>query len=123
MTIGRASVEFFWYSPEIDTASNPENDISLLFHYGPKPVVTDDELPDVHGMSGCGIWRLSTPKPFDRWTLDDVKLVATEHEWERKKHFLRATPIVYTIQAIYRQFPELRSVIDINVGLPTSKWL
>lgn len=81
------------------------------------------QLPNAHGMSGCGVWRLSTLKPFEQWSLDDVKLVATEHEWNRKKHFVRTTPIVHAIRAIHQNFPELRTTMDINLGIQTANWL
>ncbi len=125
-TVQMASVEFLRYLTELDTTNDTNNKINVLFRYVPGSVYSDgteSHLPDPHGMSGCGVWRLSTPMPLEQWSLDDVKLVATEHEWNRKAHFIRTTPIVHTIRAVYRNFPELRTIMDINLGMQTANWL
>jgi len=126
LAIGRVSVELLRYFTKLDTENVPDNKINVLFQYTPDSVHCDGtvaELPDVDGMSGCGVWRLSRLNSFEQWGVNDVKLVATEHEWNRVKYFVRATPIVHTIKAIYRQFPELRKIIDVNVGIQSTDWL
>jgi hypothetical protein len=125
-TVQMASVELLRYITELDKQNDADNDVSVLFKYLPGSVYSDEsevELPDPHGMSGCGVWRLSTPIPFEQWSLNDVKLVATEHEWNKQKNFIRTTPIVYTGRAIYQYFPELRKIFDINFGMQTAHWL
>jgi hypothetical protein len=120
------SVEMFRYITELDSRNKANNGISVLFKYLPGSVYSDGSdalLPDLHGMSGCGVWRLSTMIPFEHWSLNDVKLVATEHEWNKKNHFIKATPVVHTIRAIYESYPDLRRIFDVNFGIQTEKWL
>lgn len=67
-------------------------------------------LPRPHGISGCGIWRLSSPGVRrSEWTTANIKLVAIEHRYHSDLHLLRGTRIKYVNTILVDWYPECRA--------------
>ena len=69
--------------------------------------------PRIEGMSGCGIWRLTT-RPRNElaaWSPDERRLVAIQTKCKNGS-FLKGTWIRYAFGVIYDTCPELRSVMS-----------
>jgi hypothetical protein len=94
---------------------HPDIFIDLDFH--PEKNVDDFgrkvRPPKPEGVSGCGIWRLFDGRtPTAAWSVDDSRLVAIEHRWERSRHILRGTRIVYVNQILARNYQSCREEIE-----------
>jgi hypothetical protein len=51
-------------------------------------------MPDISGISGCGIWRVMRKDQAKTWKSDYCKLVAIEHSWSKGKEgkeYVKAT--------------------------------
>jgi hypothetical protein len=79
-------------------------------------------VPNPKGMSGCGVWRLAEMKHPDKWSKDDVKLVAIEHSWHRHRRYIQGTRVRYALELIYRFYPSIRPIMDLHLGLVTAGW-
>lgn len=68
--------------------------------------------PRIEGMSGCGIWRLTTRPPSDlaKWSADERRLVAIQTKCKYGS-FLKGTWIRHAFGLIYHRCPELRHVM------------
>jgi hypothetical protein len=75
--------------------------------------------PRIEGMSGCGIWRLTTRPPSDlaAWSPDERRLVAIQNKCKYGS-FLKGTWIRHAFGLIYHRCPELRSVMS-SLYLPS----
>lgn len=69
--------------------------------------------PQITGMSGCGIWRLTTksPEELSTWTPDERRLVAIQTKCKYGS-FLKGTWIKHAFGLIYDRCPELRRVMS-----------
>ena len=67
-------------------------------------------LPAVSGMSGCGLWRIvpDSKVEMEKWTADKVRLVAIQHRWNAKRHYILGTWVSYAIGLIWKEYPSLR---------------
>jgi hypothetical protein len=74
--------------------------------------------PRIEGMSGCGIWRLTTRPPTDLagWSPDERRLVAIQTKC-KYGGFMKGTWIRHAFGLIYHRCPELRSVMS-SLHLP-----
>jgi hypothetical protein len=79
-------------------------------------------VPNPKGMSGCGIWRIAEIKKRDKWNKDDVKLVAIDYKWSGQRRYIHGTRVRYVLELIYRFYPSIRSIMDLNLGLLTRGW-
>lgn len=75
--------------------------------------------PKITGMSGCGIWRLTTQSPCDlaTWTPDERRLVAIQTKCKYGS-FLKGTWIRHAFGLIYHRCPELRKVMSSSLYFP-----
>lgn len=80
------------------------------------------EAPKPQGISGSGVWRLSTLKKPEDWTADEMRLAGIERSWDKGTKLLKACPINYVLQMIYRGKPELRKIMDLHLGSQTIDW-
>ena len=69
--------------------------------------------PRIEGMSGCGIWRLTTRPQAEltAWSPDERRLVAIQTKCKYGS-FLKGTWIRHAFGLIYDRCPELRSVMS-----------
>jgi hypothetical protein len=69
--------------------------------------------PKIVGMSGCGIWRLTSRPPFDllSWAPEDRRLVAIQTKCKYGS-FLKGTWIRHAFGLIYHRCPELRRAMS-----------
>lgn len=119
------SVNLMHYLTELRDPPVDETNLRLVLKF--RKQNTDQhgnevEAPDPSGISGCGIWRLSIIQPFDRWTTDQVKLVAIQHSWSKSDSVVYASPIRFLMQAIYRRYPDIRKIMDLHLGQETVGW-
>jgi hypothetical protein len=72
-------------------------------------------MPKVNGMSGCGIWRITAPMPFDfdAWVSHKIRLVGIQHSAKRNC-FMRGSWISYAIGRIVLARPDLRTATKIQ---------
>lgn len=72
--------------------------------------------PKIVGMSGCGIWRLTTKPPVElsTWTPDERKLVAIQTKCKHGS-FLKGTWINHAFGLIHDRCPELRKVMALQI--------
>jgi len=73
-------------------------------------------LPKIVGMSGCGIWRLTTKPPSDlsNWAPSERRLVAIQTKCKYGS-FMKGTWIKHAFRLIYDRCPELRSVMALQI--------
>ena len=69
--------------------------------------------PKIEGMSGCGIWRLTTRPPSDlaAWSPDERRLVAIQTKCKHGS-FMKGTWIRHAFGLIYHRCPELRPAMS-----------
>ena len=69
--------------------------------------------PRIKGMSGCGIWRLTTrpASELGAWSADERRLVAIQTKCKYGS-FLKGTWIRHAFRLIYHRCPELRPVMS-----------
>lgn len=71
-------------------------------------------IPDLHGISGCGIWRLADltkPPPRD-WSPNDIKLIGIEHTWYKTS--IVGSLVRELLAILSSEFPDLRPSIDLH---------
>lgn len=74
--------------------------------------------PRISGMSGGGIWRLTTkPPPFTGWTPDERRLVAIQTKCGHGR-FLKGTWIKHAFGLIFDRCPDLRKVMSSSLFIP-----
>ncbi len=84
--LGKSSYE--WFNP----------DIHLALHYPwALKTVHDDSyiyLPDPHGLSGSGVWRLNIiASDHDQWQPENAQLIGIVHNWDTDCSSLVATKV------------------------------
>ncbi len=75
--------------------------------------------PRISGMSGCGIWRLTTRSPQDLadWSLEERKLVAIQTKC-KPGSFMKGTWIRYVFALIRDKYPDLERMMT-KLYIPT----
>ena len=73
------------------------------------------ELPEPHGISGCGVWRVCelSARGLESWSPDDVSLVAIQHRWSGHGKYIMATRIRFMLDFILKNYPELRPAMSL----------
>jgi hypothetical protein len=109
---------------ELNELPNFDANIHIPLHFDRREVVDSAGqpivVPDPHGMSGCGVWRLTNSlQQLDRCAPKDCKLVGILTHWLSDSKdggfdLLRATKFGIAIEAIYRVCPDLRRPIELN---------
>jgi len=72
----------------------------------------------LNGISGCAVWQTWWPG-VDRpgaWTSQRVRIVGVQTGYYRKPQFVKATKWGYVANIIYRQFPNLRTILEMHFG-------
>jgi hypothetical protein len=96
-----------------------DRNVHLLLNYTTSaihvPTGNVDALPDLHGISGCGIWRVGDKKgtsaiPRNPNTLT---LVAIQHTWCRGPSCVMATRIAFPLQMIASHYEEASRAMDL----------
>jgi hypothetical protein len=108
---------------EIRCPDSPIDDydanVHLLLNYTASairvPTGNVDPMPDLHGISGCGIWRVGDKKgksavPRNAKTL---ALVAIQHTWYREPSAVMATRIAFPLQLIASHYEEAGRAMDL----------
>jgi hypothetical protein len=97
---------------------NPEFDLCVHFvrddsTEGDEEVLAD--VPDPHGVSGCGMWRLaSADKPIEAWKPDDVRLVGIQHSWSIDLDILRGVRVNHPLRMLAVSVPALIPFFRLN---------
>jgi hypothetical protein len=96
-------------------------ELHLLISSPPDRIADADgnlmELPKLGGISGCGMWRLSSlSQTNDRWSTDNVRLVAIEHAVAKvgSPVAIKGTRFKAVLQMIKEAHPELRQPIGLT---------
>jgi hypothetical protein len=92
-------------------------DVHLDLDFNPRTNVDDAGrraiLPRPQGISGAGIWRLSSAGvERSSWSLANVKLVAIEHRYHESLNVLRGTRIKYFNRILSETFVGCREAMD-----------
>lgn len=72
-------------------------------------------LPEPHGISGCGIWRLCewSARGLDSFSPSAATLVAIQHTWFATSNYIQTTQIAVVLGRILAEYPELRSAMSL----------
>ena len=76
---------------------------------------SEDQLPRLYGISGCGIWQVgdiieNEVKPRDE---ESVTLVGIQHRWFPDLDYIQGTKIRFALDFIIENYPELRAAMNI----------
>ena len=93
--------------PRLSSAARSQSGLAVAWR------ATSSRSPKLTGMSGCGIWRLTTRPPNDlaAWSPDERRLVAIQTKCKYGS-FLKGTWIRHAFGLIHHRCPELRSVMS-----------
>lgn len=117
-----------WFVTQLDDPPVREDGLAINLKYPSSAInlhgeeIASDE-PD--GISGCGVWRIGDTRSVQlggNWSVDKVKLIGIEHGWFPSSRRVHLTPIHIAIQMIYKEYPDLRKIMDLNLGLITRAW-
>jgi hypothetical protein len=91
--------------------------IVLGFEQRCQNVFTHEEriLPKIQGISGCGIWRIANFSRADveGWNPQKVRLVAIQHRWSERRHYIQGTWISYVLELIWKNYPSLHAAMKL----------
>lgn len=105
---------------ELNPLSHFDPDVHLVVGYERQGCnALDDQpalLPKVHGMSGCGIWRIAEWKPqsIDSWQPKRCKLVAIQHSWDQNRNYIKGTWVRHALSLIYHHYPQHQSALSVD---------
>ncbi len=92
--------------------------IALTFEHNAINALTREELslPQVNGMSGCGLWRIVNYSKAEivAWSADKIRLVAIQHRWFNQRQYIQGTWITYVLGLIWDNYPSLREAMKIS---------
>ncbi|MHC4177596.1 MAG: hypothetical protein ACYSWU_08820 [Planctomycetota bacterium] len=76
---------------------------------------SDYRLPDPTGISGCGLWRAADWSSLadGTWSLKELRLVALQHRWFKKRNYVQGTWIKYALQLVVDNYPGLRQPMSL----------
>jgi len=76
---------------------------------------TTEVLPPLHGVSGCGIWRVAdwSAEELLRWRPEHTCLVALQHHWDPKRDYIRGTWLGYALALIKDNYPDVSAAMDL----------
>ena len=124
-----ATYEGGWFVTDFAAPPIREDRLALHFHYPSSGINLRGEEQAVdhpEGISGCGVWRIGDLRSIQmrggNWNVDHVKLIGIEHGWFQSLRRVHVTPIHIAIQMIYKGYPDLQKVMDLNLGLITRAW-
>ena len=91
---------------------------SLVLTVGREMIPMDElasRLPELRGISGCGIWRMYGPESAPRigsWNSDFIRLAGIEHSVVGTKA-IKGVAIPYVLETLADVYPELRAPVDL----------
>jgi hypothetical protein len=94
-------------------------DVHLLLNYTASaihvPTGNIDVMPDLHGISGCGIWRVGDKKGKSAVprNANTFTLVAIQHTWYREPSSVMATRIPFPLQLIASHYEDAKRAMDL----------
>ncbi|MCG3130815.1 MAG: hypothetical protein FLDDKLPJ_01588 [Phycisphaerae bacterium] len=107
---------------QVDSIFDPNVHVALNFTQDGVEIKsgTGVRLPRIHGVSGCGIWRIADPKSsaLGGWSPKQVRLVAIQHSWNKERRFVLGTWIKYVTGRILDEHPDLNR--SMNLVYPRS---
>lgn len=109
------------YAGDRGAPNNYDAGIHVAMDFQSEGTIDDDgnpaTLPDPHGLSGCGIWRLHRPNdPFGGWTPDRIKLIAIEQARQTEAQILKGTQIKHLLSLISSAWPGLQAAVEGQFG-------
>jgi hypothetical protein len=106
-----------------DGERNPDaffdEDVHVLLGFDQAALCVADQatqqLPRLHGVSGCGIWRMAelTKEGLQRWRPEDVCLVALQHRWFPQRKYIQGTWLGYALALIRDNYPSVSSAMEL----------
>ena len=110
-----------YYPTTITKLPDVDHGLSIVLDIHPEIVDSDGDrsrLPDLHGISGCGIWRLHLKgDDIESWSEERIRLVGIEHT-VLPNRWIRGARIRHVIAGVASQFPDLeRCVALIGIKL------
>jgi hypothetical protein len=85
--------------------------INLALLFGPEVrhgvMGSPEDVPNLNGISGCGIWRLRPTDKATEWRPEEAKLVGLEYKVASAAGVIVGTQIKCVLQLLLRTFPEL----------------
>lgn len=94
-------------------------DINIVLQFEREAIRTldgvKDTLPKLHGISGCGIWRVGTfkDKAITPCTADSVTLVGLQHRWFPDNGYIQGTRTRYVLHFLLQNYSHLESAMSI----------
>ena len=74
-----------------------------------------EELPGLHGISGCGIWRVAwSDAELQRVSPACLVLVGIQHSWNSRRKYIDATRMEHVLDRILYDYPELRPPMSLH---------
>ena len=79
------------------------------------PDNSKEQLPRLHGVSGCGIWKVAnwSRESLERWHPDQVSLVAIQHRWFPQSKYIQGTWVGYVLALIQENYPEVSTAMNL----------
>jgi hypothetical protein len=103
---------------ELNPDSEYDQNIHLILHFGRQAIGQDgtpSDVPQPHGLSGCGIWRLTNEETWENWKPEDAKLVAIQHRWGGRHDYVIGSWVRLAIQMVWHRYEELRPALQIVI--------
>lgn len=103
---------------EIERLDNHIDGVTIALTYDARAAGDSEgnpaRIPDPHGISGCGIWRLAAMDgpPPPNWSAQDVKLIGIEHGWLPRA--FKGSYVAELIDMLRGEYPALRDSIDLH---------
>lgn len=107
------------YEGETDPNAYCHPDVHIVLEFVQTAVSVPDEgsheLPDLHGVSGCGIWRVAewSKEGFQRSRPDQVCLVALQHSWYRQRKYIKGTWLGHALALIQDNYPDVSAPMSL----------
>lgn len=73
------------------------------------------QLPRLHGVSGCGIWRVAdwSAAGLQGWRPEQTCLVALQHRWYPKREYIQGTWIGFALALVQHNYPEVSAAMKL----------
>jgi hypothetical protein len=76
--------------------------------------LSQDTLPKIQGMSGCGIWKIIPDGlALSDWNPEHMRLVGIQHRCKHDEYIL-GTQIRWVLDRLCKEYPEIESALEIS---------
>jgi hypothetical protein len=108
------------HQPPPIRAFDPKRHLALVYERGMVNPKTDYVVKHPRGMSGGGIWRIGYPlRDGDRWTTDNVRLMAIQHTYWEETRSVVGTRVDVCHHVVQKHYPALRPLLALSMrGTP-----